>query len=82
MSNRMDRRTFFTGTLGAGTLLGSALQSARGASTQGTTSGPVVTVDDWHVTWPALLADLQGTVDWCDRKLAEYEPYEVRSRGA
>ena len=24
---------------------------------------------------------LQRTVDWCDRKLAEYQPFEVRSQG-
>ena len=24
---------------------------------------------------------LQRTVDWCDQKLIEYEPFEVRSQG-
>jgi hypothetical protein len=42
---------------------------------------PTITVNDEEVPWAPLLADLAETVDWCDRKLAEYEPYEVRSRG-
>jgi hypothetical protein len=41
---------------------------------------PTITVNDEEVPWAPLLADLARTVDWCDRKLAEYEPYEVRSR--
>lgn len=42
---------------------------------------PTIAVNDDEVPWAPLLADLARTVDWCDRKLAEYEPYEVRSRG-
>jgi hypothetical protein len=42
---------------------------------------PTVTVGDEEVAWAPWLAALERTVDWCDRKLAEYEPYEVRSRG-
>jgi hypothetical protein len=42
---------------------------------------PTITVNDEEVPWPPLLAALERTVDWCDRKLAEYEPYEARTRG-
>jgi para-nitrobenzyl esterase len=42
MSSRFDRRSFFRGALGAGTLLNGALERARAASTQGASAGPVV----------------------------------------
>jgi hypothetical protein len=42
---------------------------------------PTITVGDQQVPWAPLLTSLAGTVDWCDRKLGEYEPCEVRSRG-
>jgi hypothetical protein len=45
------------------------------------TSGPTITVNGAEVVWAPLLAALQRTIDWCDGKLAEYQPYEVRSRG-
>ena len=41
---------------------------------------PTITVNGEEVPWPPLLAELSRTVDWCDRKLADYEPYEVKSR--
>ncbi len=41
---------------------------------------PTITVNDEEVPWAPLLASLERTVDWCDRKLGEYDPYEVRSR--
>ena len=43
---------------------------------------PTVTVNDEEVAWAPWLAALERTVDWCDRKLAEYAPYEVQSRAA
>ncbi|HYO25873.1 MAG TPA: hypothetical protein VEQ85_13100 [Lacipirellulaceae bacterium] len=43
--------------------------------------GPTITVGDEQVVWAPLLTSLQRTVDWCDRKLGEYEPYEVHSQG-
>jgi hypothetical protein len=43
---------------------------------------PTITVNDEEVPWAPLLASLERTVDWCDRKLSEYVPYEVHSRGA
>jgi hypothetical protein len=45
------------------------------------TSGPTITVNGEEIPWAPLLAALERTVDWCDRKLAEYQPYEVRSQG-
>jgi protein-disulfide isomerase len=45
------------------------------------TSGPTITVNDEEIPWAPLLAALERTVDWCDRKLTEYLPYEVRSAG-
>jgi hypothetical protein len=44
-------------------------------------SGPTITVNDEEFPWAPLLASLERTVDWCDRKLGEYEPFEVRSQG-
>jgi para-nitrobenzyl esterase len=42
MTTRFDRRSFFRGALGAGTLVGGVLERARAASTQGASAGPVV----------------------------------------
>ena len=44
------------------------------------TVGPTITVNGVEVAWGPLLASLRGTLDWCDRKLAEYQPFEVRSQ--
>ena len=33
------------------------------------------------VSWNAYLERLQVTVDWCERKLAGEEPFEIRSQG-
>jgi hypothetical protein len=43
------------------------------------TSGPTITVNGTQTPWAPLLGSLRGTLDWCDRKLAEYQPFEVRS---
>jgi hypothetical protein len=45
------------------------------------TSGPTITVNGTEVPWAPLLSSLRSTLDWCDRKLADYQPYEVRSLG-
>jgi hypothetical protein len=45
------------------------------------TSGPTITVGAEQVAWAPLLSPLRSTLDWCDRKLAEYQPFEVRSLG-
>jgi hypothetical protein len=44
------------------------------------TDGPTITVGDDQVAWAPLLASLERNVDWCDRKLGEYDPYEVRTQ--
>jgi hypothetical protein len=41
---------------------------------------PTITVNDEEVPWQPFLAHLERTVDWCDRKLGEYAPYEVRTQ--
>ena len=46
------------------------------------TSGPTITVNGTEVAWAPLLGNLRSTLDWCDRKLAEYQPFEVRSEGS
>jgi hypothetical protein len=45
------------------------------------TAGPTISVNGVDIVWAPLLASLQRTLDWCDVKLLEYQPYEVRSRG-
>jgi hypothetical protein len=42
---------------------------------------PTYWLDGQRVHWQQYAESLQKTVDWCDRKLAECEPFEVRSRG-
>lgn len=34
-----------------------------------------------EVTWAEYVASLERTVDWCDEKLAGYQPFEFRSQG-
>ena len=43
------------------------------------TTGPTITAGAEEIPWAPFLAMLQGTVDWCDRKLSEYEPYEIHA---
>ena len=42
---------------------------------------PTYWLDGQRVHWQEYAESLQRTIDWCDAKLAEYEPFEVRSRG-
>lgn len=42
---------------------------------------PTYSINGQRVSWTEYLESLQQTVDWCDRKLADYEPYEVQSQG-
>ena len=42
---------------------------------------PTYWIDGQRVHWQQYVESLQATVDWCDRKLAEYEPFEIRSQG-
>ena len=46
------------------------------------TSGPTITVGTEQVPWAPLLAPLYRTVDWCDEKLAQCQPFEVQSSGS
>ena len=42
---------------------------------------PTYWLDGQRVDWQQYAESLERTIDWCDRKLAEYEPFEVRSQG-
>lgn len=42
---------------------------------------PTYYIDGQSVSWTDYLAGLQATVDWCERKLAGQEPFEIRSQG-
>jgi hypothetical protein len=42
---------------------------------------PSYTLDGQSVSWETYAASLERTVDWCDRKLAELVPFEIRSEG-
>ena len=42
---------------------------------------PSYSVDGQKVSWSEYLARLQATVDWCERKLAGREPFEIHSQG-
>lgn len=42
---------------------------------------PSYSLDGQAVSWAEYLARLRDTVDWCERKLAGQQPFEIRSRG-
>jgi hypothetical protein len=42
---------------------------------------PSYWIDGQRVLWQEYAESLQRTVDWCDQKLTDYEPFEVRSQG-
>ncbi len=42
---------------------------------------PTYYLDGQTVSWNDYLARLEDTVDWCQRKLAGEEPFEVQSQG-
>jgi hypothetical protein len=42
---------------------------------------PTYWIDGQRVHWQEYADSLQRTVDWCDQKLVDYEPFEVRSQG-
>jgi hypothetical protein len=41
---------------------------------------PTYWLDGQRVHWQEYAESVQKTVDWCDQKLADYEPFEVRSQ--
>lgn len=42
---------------------------------------PTYWLDGQRVHWQEYVESLQRTVDWCDAKLVEHAPFEVRSHG-
>ncbi|MEO1497509.1 MAG: hypothetical protein AAFV43_10195 [Planctomycetota bacterium] len=46
-----------------------------------TNTKPTYWIDGQRVHWEQYVESLQRTVDWCDHKLSDYEPFEVASRG-
>jgi hypothetical protein len=42
---------------------------------------PTYWLDGQRVHWQEYAESLERAIDWCDRKLAECEPFEVRSQG-
>jgi len=42
---------------------------------------PTYTIDGQRVSWESYVASLERSVDWCDRKLADLEPFEIRTQG-
>ncbi len=42
---------------------------------------PTYWIDGQRVHWQEYADALQRTIDWCDQKLVEAEPFEVRSQG-
>ena len=42
---------------------------------------PSYSIDGQQVAWNDYVESLQQTVDWCDQKLAGYQPFECRSQG-
>ncbi|MCG8448914.1 MAG: hypothetical protein MI725_04960 [Pirellulales bacterium] len=42
---------------------------------------PSYWLDGQRVSWTEYAESLQQTVDWCDQKLIDCEPFEFRSRG-
>ncbi len=41
---------------------------------------PSYWIDGQRVHWQEYADSLQRTVDWCDQKLVDYQPFEVRSQ--
>ena len=42
---------------------------------------PSYSIDGQSVAWGEYLARLQAIVDWCDQKIADYDPFEVHTEG-
>ncbi len=42
---------------------------------------PNYSIEGQRVSWQEYVESLQQTVDWCDQKLAGYQPFECRSQG-
>ena len=42
---------------------------------------PSYSIDGQSISWTDYAASLQQTIDWCDQKLVDCEPFEFRSEG-
>lgn len=42
---------------------------------------PSYSIDGQSVSWTDYTESLQRTIDWCDRKLLECQPFEFKSEG-
>ena len=42
---------------------------------------PTYSIDGQTVSWTHYVETLQRTVDWCDRKLVDSEPFEIHTQG-
>ena len=42
---------------------------------------PSYTLDGQQVSWTEYAKSLEQTIDWCDRKLVESEPFEFKTEG-
>lgn len=42
---------------------------------------PSYLLDGQRVSWTEFAASLQRTIDWCDKKLVECDPFEIHSLG-
>jgi len=42
---------------------------------------PSYSIEGQRVSWQEYINALQRTVDWCDKKMTGYQPFEFRSQG-
>ena len=42
---------------------------------------PSYSIDGQNVSWTDYVESLQRTVDWCDHKLRDCDPFEIKSEG-
>ena len=42
---------------------------------------PSYSIDGQNVSWAEYAESLQQTIDWCDQKLVDGEPFEFKSEG-
>ena len=42
---------------------------------------PTYSIDGQTVSWTHYVETLQETVDWCDRKISDSEPFEIHTQG-
>ncbi len=41
---------------------------------------PSYRIDGQDISWESYVTSLQATVDWCDKKLATYDSFEIRTQ--